>query len=102
MREFHQSWLSRVSERDRAAVENIVRTLFPKVAWALNGPLRGEEFIEIWDHQKRICAVKHFDSYFRLGLTTGEAAERKSQNIVELLDGATSFARVLQRFALFP
>ncbi|MAR13113.1 MAG: hypothetical protein CL681_24485 [Blastopirellula sp.] len=98
MREFHQSWLSRVSERDRAAVENIVRTLFPKVAWALNGPLRGEEFIEIWDHQKRICAVKHFDSYFRLGLTTGEAAERKSQNIVELLDGATSFARVLQRF----
>ena len=98
MREFHQSWLSRVAERDRAAVENIVRTLFPKVAWALNGPLRGEDYIDIWDHQKRVCSVKHFESYFRLGLTTGEATERKSQNIVELLDGATSFARVLQRF----
>ncbi len=98
LREFHNSWLAEIPKRDRSPVESIVRLLFPKVAWALNGPIRGEEFVEVWDRQKRICSVKHFDSYFRLGLTAGEAAEHQWQHMVELLDDATAFAAALQRF----
>jgi predicted KAP-like P-loop ATPase len=98
MRRFHQSWLAEIPKRDRLPVESIVRLLFPKVAWALNGPIRGEEYTEIWHRQKRICSVKHFDSYFRLGLTAGEAAEHQWQHMVELLDDATAFAAALQRF----
>lgn len=95
---FHHAWLAELPKRDRLAVEAIVRLLFPKVAWALNGPLRGEEYLEIWERQNRICTPKHFDAYFRLGLSAGEAAEYQWQNVVELLDDATAFARALERF----
>ncbi len=98
IRRYHSSWLAELPKKDRSPVEAILRLLFPKVAWALNGPLRGEEYIDLWDRQKRICSVRHFDTYFRLGLTAGEAAEYQWQNMVELLDDATAFARSLQRF----
>ncbi|MBC8353716.1 MAG: AAA family ATPase [Planctomycetes bacterium] len=98
IRKFHHSWLAEIPKRDRAPVESIVRLLFPKVAWALNGPICGEEYIQIWHRQKRICSIKHFDTYFRLGLTAGEAAEYQWQHMVELLDDATAFAGALQRF----
>jgi hypothetical protein len=98
IRRYHKSWMAELPRKDRSSVEAILRLLFPKVAWALNGPLRGEEFIDVWDKQKRICSVRHFDTYFRLGLTAGEAAEYQWQNMVELLDDATAFARSLQRF----
>lgn len=98
LKSFHTSWLAKISKDDFAAVETIVRLLFPKVAWALNGPARGEEFVEIWQKQYRVCSAKHFDSYFRLGLTAGEAAEHQWQNMVELLDDATAFARALNQF----
>ncbi len=97
-RKFHQTWLAEIPKRDRAPVEAIVRLLFPKVAWALNGPLKGEEYCETWNRQKRICSVRHFDTYFRLGLSAGEAAEYEWQNMVELLDDATAFGRALNRF----
>lgn len=98
LKEFHTTWLKRIPLRDRAAVESIVRLLFPKVAWSLNGPVRGEAYVEIWRRQKRICSTRHFDSYFRLGLSAGEAAERQWRNMIDLLDDATSFAQALQRF----
>ncbi len=98
IRKYHAAWLAELPKRDRSAVEAIIRLLFPRVAWALNGPLRGEEYIETWDRQKRICSTKHFEAYFRLGLSAGEAAEYQWQNMVELLDDATALARALQRF----
>jgi hypothetical protein len=98
LKSFHTAWLARIPNDDFPAVEAIVRFLFPKVAWALNGPVRGEEFVEIWRKQHRVCSVKDFDSYFRLGLTAGEAAEHQWQNMVELLDDATAFAQALQQF----
>lgn len=98
LREFHGAWLGQISQRDRAAVEAIVRSLFPKVAWALNGPMHGEEYVETWNKQRRICSGKHFETYFRLGLTAGEAAEHQWRKMVELLDDATEFASALQRF----
>ena len=98
IRRFHKEWLAELPKKDRPAVESIVRLLFPKVAWALNGPLRGEEYLEKWNQQKRICSPKHFEAYFRLGLSAGEAAEYQWHNIIELLDDATAFARSLHRF----
>ncbi|MDA1054903.1 MAG: P-loop NTPase fold protein [Planctomycetota bacterium] len=98
LREFHAAWLAQLPQSDRPAVQSIVRSLFPKVAWALNGPMRGEEFLEAWQKRKRVCSVKHFDTYFRLGLSSGEVAEYQWKHMVELLDDATAFAHALQRF----
>ncbi len=98
IRRFHKQWLASLPKKDRSSVESIIRLLFPKVAWALNGPLRGEEYLEQWNERKWICSPKHFDAYFRLGLSAGEAAEYQWHNIVELLDDATAFARSLHRF----
>ncbi len=95
---FHERWLAQLSARDQPAVESLVRTLFPKASWALDGPMRGEDCLAKWDEQKRICSPKHFDSYFRLGLSAGEAAEYQWQNMVELLDDATSFAKALEQY----
>ena len=98
LREFHEAWLAQISQRDRAAVEAIVRSLFPKAAWALSGPMHGEEYIETWNRQKRICSVKHFDAYFRLGLSASEAAEHQWRKMVDSLNDAAEFARALQHF----
>ena len=98
LREHHSAWLSEIQERDRSYVEVLVRGLFPKVAWALNGPLRGEEHAEEWSERKRVCSINHFDSYFRLGISQGEATERRWRTMVELLDDATAFARALDRY----
>jgi hypothetical protein len=98
LKKFHRTWLSEIPQRDRGAVEAIVRLLFPKVSWALDGPEKGEEFVQTWQQQQRICSERNFDAYFRLGLTAGEAADRQWQNMVALMDDATSFAQALQRF----
>lgn len=95
---FHEQWLSRLAAKDRPHVEAIVRQMFPKVAWALNGPIQGEAYLDSWNEQRRICSPSHFDTYFRLGLSAGEATEYRWQNLVELLDDATSFARALNQF----
>lgn len=95
---FHERWLSTIPERDRPATETVLRLLFPKVAWALNGPIKGDSFSKYWDENKRICSPKHFDTYFRLGLSTGEATEFQWQNLIMLLDDAASFAKALQQF----
>ena len=98
IRAFHRQWLDTLPSRDRSAVEMTVRLLFPKVAWALHGPLLGEDHIAEWDRQRRVCSVKHFETYFRLGISATEAAEYEWQNMVELFDSATAFARSVQRF----
>ncbi|MCA9174153.1 MAG: AAA family ATPase [Planctomycetales bacterium] len=98
LRNYHSGWLSEVQSRDRAAVETIVRGLFPKVAWALNGPLRGPKHAEEWSRLKRICSERHFEAYFRLGISEGDANERRWKVMVDLLDDATAFARALDRF----
>lgn len=95
---FHLAWLAKLSEKDRPFVETLVRQLFPKVAWALNGPIKGEAYNQTWADRKRICSPSHFDTYFRLGLSAGEASEYQWQNLVELLDDATSFAKALHQF----
>lgn len=95
---FHASWLGKLPKKDFSAVRAIVRLLFPKVAWALNAPAYGEEYVEVWQKQRRVCSVKHFETYFRLGLTSSEAAEHQWQSMVELLDDATAFARALHQF----
>lgn len=95
---FHEKWLSKIPDKDRPYVEAIVRLMFPKVAWALNGPILGEAYNRVWAEKKRICSTRHFDTYFRLGLSAGEASEYQWQNLVELLDDATSFAKALNQF----
>ena len=95
---FHEKWLSKIPDKDRSFVETLVRQMFPKVAWALNGPIKGEAFHPVWAEKKRICSPSHFDTYFRLGLYAGEASEYQWQNLVELLDDATSFAKALHQF----
>lgn len=95
---FHDRWLSKIPQRDRPATETVLRLLFPKVAWALNGPIRGDSFSSYWDEKRRICSPKHFDTYFRLGLSAGEATEFQWQNLIMLLDDAASFAKALQQF----
>ncbi len=95
---FHDRWLSKIPQRDRPATETVLRLLFPKVAWALNGPIKGDSFSNYWDEKRRICSPKHFDTYFRLGLSAGAATEFQWQNLIMLLDDAASFAKALQQF----
>lgn len=95
---FHEHWLARIPDKDRPYVESILRLMFPKVAWALNGPIKGEAHLRRWAEDLRICSPKHFDSYFRLGLSAGEATDYQWQNLVELLDDASSFAKALNQF----
>ena len=98
LKAFHTRWIDKLQEKDKLPVTNLVREMFPKVAWALDGPICGPEYERVWGSRRRICSAKHYDSYFTLGISSSEAAEYQWKNMIELVDDATAFSRALQQF----
>jgi len=92
---FHKGWLSQVSNRDRAAVEGIVRRLFPRAGWVLGDPMHGSDWERGWRNTLRVCSDAHFEKYLLLSLPAGAIGEAEWQQIVALLADGTAFdARV--------
>lgn len=85
LRAFHDKWLEKVEPKCRSHVEGIVKRLFPKFGWALDGPSYATEFEATWRRQLRVCSSAHFDKYFLFGLPGGVISEAEWAEIAELV-----------------
>jgi predicted KAP-like P-loop ATPase len=94
---FHKRWLAKVEDRDRSAVQRIVRRLFPKADAALGGSQHGGEWEIHWRTGLRVCSEEHFDKYFLLSVPGGAMTEAEWQEFVGLLEDREAFKqRLLQ------
>ena len=94
---FHRAWLSQVEERNRQAVEGIVRRLFPKVDAALGGSMHGADWEARWRAELRVRSEAHFEKYFRLCIPSGALSEAEWHEVLALLDDRRAFAaRILE------
>ncbi len=94
---FHKGWLERlVPEKDRKAVEAIVRRLFPKAESAFGNVTWGTDWEPRWRHELRICSEHHFDKFFRLCVPEGGLTQAEWLDIIrEIGDRAAFRDRVL-------
>jgi len=93
--EFHKAWLDAVEEAIRPYVTDIVKRLFPKFGWALDGPGHSPEFETIWRRQLRVCSSAHFDKYFLLALPSGTISETEWSKIVDMILDGDQFERIM-------
>ena len=92
---FHNTWLDKVPARVRPHVREIVKWLFPKCEWALDGPGYAATYEKIWRRQLRVCSSEHFEKYFLFAPPSGTISEAMWTEIVNLLPDRRRFENVL-------
>jgi predicted KAP-like P-loop ATPase len=94
---FHRAWLGQIEEKNRQAVEGIVRRLFSKVDAALGGSAYGGDWEAQWRAQLRVRSEVHFEKYFRLCVPSGALSEAEWNDVLILLEDRRAFtARILK------
>ena len=96
---FHRAWLSDVPEKERHAVEGIVKRLFPGVSHALGGSGYSSEFGTIWQRELRVCSSAHFEKYFRLAIPEGTISENEWNRVVEQFADPNALYNQVRAFA---
>ena len=92
---FHNNWLGKISARVRPQVREIVKGLFPKCEWALDGPGYAADIETTWRQQLRVCSSEHFEKYFLFAPPSGTISEAMWAEIVSLLPDQRWFEEVL-------
>jgi len=100
--EFHKAWLDKVEKNVRPHVTDIVKRLFPKFEWAMDGPGYSSELEATWRRQLRVCSSAHFEKYFLLALPSGTISEREWSEIVEIIPDSDQFERRLNMMTAEP
>ena len=67
------------SERMRENVKAGLMRLFPR----LQNEVRGAEFLAAWDASRRVCSERHFDTYFRMALSSQALPIKEIENFIE-------------------
>ena len=76
------SLLDLVPESRKDALQAIVKELFPRAAFAFNGPGYGSDFDEEWFVAKRVCHPERFPTYFLLAPRQGDLSESEIQDLL--------------------
>lgn len=97
LRAFHDKWLAKIGSKGREHVEGILKRLFPKFGWALDGPGYATDFEVTWRRQLRVCSSTHFDKYFIFGLPGGVISEAEWAEIVESITNEQQFEQRITR-----
>ena len=92
---FHQAWINELPEGERAAVEGIVKRLFPSVSHALGGSGYSSGFETTWRSDLRVCSATHLEKYFRLAIPAGTISENEWNQIEKSLDNAVELDQLL-------
>ena len=95
---FHEAWLNKLPEEDRAAVKGIVQRLFPNVSNALGGAGYSPEYETIWRRDLRVCSNSHFEKYFRLAIPAGTFSEAEWSEVEKQLDDAAALDGILASY----
>ncbi|WP_157135477.1 P-loop NTPase fold protein [Hyphomicrobium sp. MC1] len=90
-----QSLIERSRADDRQAVKDILKELFPRAAWTIEGPHYGEEWLADWTKAKRVCSPRMFDRYFELQVSETTVSESDFAEFVASSANASDLREVV-------
>jgi predicted KAP-like P-loop ATPase len=91
--------VTRVSERNRQNVKEIVRHLFPNRDWVFGGSRYASDFYEGWRKELRVCCQDIFDRYFQLRLHQDDVSQADVQRLIEMTTDPRRFVSALVAYA---
>lgn len=95
---FHQAWINGLPDKERPAVEGLVKRLFPSVCHSLGGSGYSSGFETDWRRELRVCSAVHFEKYFRLAIPTGAISESEWKRIEECFKDAKELDEILSSY----
>jgi len=75
-------------------IKEMLEYLFPEV----DSKNWGDEFVKIWDENKRLCLSPYFDYYFGLTLPEGEVSSKEVKDIIGLLENPDELTSALETY----
>ncbi|WP_246275595.1 KAP family NTPase [Brasilonema bromeliae] len=82
LKNFHNSWLAQLQDKDKQPVKNLLKIIFPKLQ-AVWGKRCYDEQQELkWRSQQRVCCSEIFPIYFRLTLSEDDLSNTQIQAIL--------------------
>lgn len=101
-KEFHDTWLSSLPERDRTTVKTVLMRIFPQLEsiWA-NKSYASGFYIE-WRKLLRVCISETFPIYFRLQMPAGYVTREEMKTAISVSNNAVRFEHLLLSYAKKP
>jgi predicted KAP-like P-loop ATPase len=99
---FHNSWLSQVQEKDRAAIRLLITRLFPRLRGVFGKDIDYYSVSQEPGQQRkqlRVCSVEIFDFYFRLAIPKGGISYVEMKAMLTLANDSRQFATKLVELA---
>ncbi|RUR73529.1 NTPase [Nostoc sp. PCC 7120 = FACHB-418] len=93
IKEFHNTWINQINERDRNAVKFILTKIFPK-SGNINITL-GDNYFQNKRRYLHICSADVFPVYFRLAIPEGNISISEMQAILALANNCQAFGAKL-------
>jgi len=93
IKEFHNTWINQINERDRNAVKFILTKIFPK-SGNINITL-GDNYFQNKRRYLHICSADVFPVYFRLAFPEGNISISEMQAILALANNCQAFGAKL-------
>jgi predicted KAP-like P-loop ATPase len=92
---FHNGWLNRIPDADRGAAQDLMLTLFPRLASVWSNTSYSSDWYRTWRKQRRVCHPDVFPLYFRLSLPAGSISAAEMRSIVTAARDSRSFEHAL-------
>ena len=97
-KEFHEKLASKIEERHKKCIKNILASLFPKLnkVYDTSNRTHGES-----DYRKklRVCSPEIFPRYFRLAIPEGDISATEMNAIIALMETPNAFAERLEELS---
>ncbi|MBD2419424.1 AAA family ATPase [Anabaena cylindrica FACHB-243] len=98
---FHDSWISQINKKDKKAVKNIMRLIFPGIRTPIEHPgviIMSQELAKD-NNQLRISVGEIFPRYFHLSIPEGDISNSEMKAILTLASDSQAFAEKLLEFS---
>lgn len=75
-----------LSGEEKENVKRALRRLFPALDGVWGNTSYAADFYREWDERRHVCSKKHFDTYFRFGLSNDNVSMKEVNTIIEKSD----------------
>lgn len=94
--EEHRKLFDRIIESQsiipNKAFQDFLKELFPKVNSVYSNTLYGDDWLNEWKRERRICSPDCFDCYFMLSISDDDISEAEMKDILSLADNIDLFS----------
>lgn len=95
LKNFHNSWVAQLQDKDKQPVKNLLKIIFPKLQSVFGKKYYDEQQELKWQSQQRVCCSEIFPIYFRLTLLEADFSNTQIQAIVASACDAKLFGKKL-------